>query len=131
VEVVDPSTEQTRWSNQYDGELNDIFSVQSDIAVHIARTLSTTLSQDERTRVEKKPTQNLEAYRLYLEALDAETSAATIELLQKALALDPAFAAAEARLAYEFLLRSITDGPKYLATPWLRRPPRWRDPVWQ
>jgi TolB-like protein/Tfp pilus assembly protein PilF len=114
VEVVDPNTEQTRWSNQYDGELNDIFSVQSDIALHVARALSTTLSQDERTRVEKKPTQNLKAYQLYLRALDAETNAATIELLQKALALDPAFAAAKASLSYKLLLRSLVDGPKYL-----------------
>lgn len=66
AELVDASTQQTRWSNNYDRELADVLAVQSDIAQQIARALSASLSPSEQQRIEKRPTANLEAYSLYL-----------------------------------------------------------------
>ncbi|PYR47350.1 MAG: hypothetical protein DMF89_19095 [Acidobacteria bacterium] len=119
VELVDAGSQQTRWSEQYERQLADVFAVQSDIAISVARMLSARLSPDERARVEKPPTRNPEAYQLYLRVnesfmADREKNLASMELLKKALAVDPAFAAAEARLAYRTLFLSSYDSPKYV-----------------
>ena len=63
VELVDARTGQMRWSEQYQREIADVFAVQSEIALRVARTLQANLSPDEQARVEKRPTANLEAYR--------------------------------------------------------------------
>ena len=67
VELVDPQTERTLWSEQYDRELKDIFAVQSEIALRIARTLGAKLSATNQEHIEKRPTDNLEAYRSIFE----------------------------------------------------------------
>jgi eukaryotic-like serine/threonine-protein kinase len=108
VEVIDARNQQTLWSEQYDRELADVFAVQSDVALRIAQSLRATLSVDERARVQKRPTENLEAYELYLRATqmagaDRAKRIESIELLKKALDLDPRFAMAKARLAYRTL----------------------------
>ena len=93
--------------------------VQSDIAIRVARALSINLSSAERARVERRPTTSTEAYELYLRqnelpmAMRAQNLAG-MQLLRKALALDPTFALAEARLAYRTLVLSYSDQPKYL-----------------
>jgi tetratricopeptide (TPR) repeat protein len=120
VELLDTSTQQTLWSEQYDRELADVFAVQSDIALRVARALSASLSPGERARLDKRPTSNAEAYQLYLRAnersfrLNREMVFAGNALLKQALALDPTFAAAKARLAYRTLFLSDYGSPKYV-----------------
>ena len=105
VELIDTATEQTLWSEQYDRTLDDVLSVQSDVALRIAAALNATLGPEERTRVARPPTTNPEAYELYLRSQELNTgerqqNLRAIELLQKAVSLDSTFAVAHARLAY-------------------------------
>jgi serine/threonine protein kinase len=119
VELGDTKTGQTLWLEQYERELSDVFVVQSDIAIRVARALSVNLSSGERARVERRPTQSREAYELYLRQNELAMGVraqnlAGMQLLREALALDPAFALAEARLAYRTLVLSYYDKPKYI-----------------
>lgn len=119
AELVEASTQQTLWSSNYDRELADILTVQTEIAMAIAQSLRANLSKAERDRIGKRPTANLEAYRLYLEAqgassLDRTRTLEAVELLRKALALDPAFAAAQARIAFRYMMMGYYDDPSYV-----------------
>ena len=114
VQLIDAKSEQLIWSDQYDRELNDVFAVQTDVALRIAGALQATLSPEERQRVEKRPTENLAAYELYLKSQqlplsEREPNEQAIEMLGRALDLDPAFAVAQARLAYRTLFLAHYD----------------------
>ncbi|MGH9312588.1 MAG: protein kinase domain-containing protein [Vicinamibacterales bacterium] len=120
VELIDASNQQTLWSEQYERELADVFAVQSDVALRIARALQANLSADQRQRLERRPTQNLEAYQLYLQSQqlvplsDRSKNLAAIEVLRRALALDPAFATAQARLGYRLIFMGYYDNPSFI-----------------
>ena len=119
VELIDTATEQTLWSEQYDRTLDDVLSVQSDVAVRIAAALNTTLRPDEQTRVARPPTANPAAYELYLRsqelsAQERQQNLRAIDLLQKAVALDSTFAVAHARLAYRTFFMAYYDDPTYV-----------------
>jgi len=118
AELVDASTQQTVWSNNYDRELADVLAVQTEIAQQIARALSANLSPAEQRQIEKRPTENLEAYALYLQAqplssLDRARNLEAVGLLRQALSLDPRFAAAQARIAFRLIMMTYYDDPSY------------------
>ena len=108
VQLIDAVTDKHLWAQVYDRELTDVFAIQSELAQEIASALKATLSSDEQQRIEKKPTENGEAYLLYLEAHEIfgrpdrhHDDVALVETLyEKAIQLDPAFALAHARLAH-------------------------------
>ena len=105
TELVDAQTDQTLWSDSYDRDLTDIFAIQSEVAQTIARKLTATLSADEKKLIEAKPTENLDAYDLYLQAKELILRAylsssvgpsetlltASVGLLERAIQLDPNF----------------------------------------
>jgi serine/threonine protein kinase/Flp pilus assembly protein TadD len=68
TELVDARNDHTIWADSYDRDLTDIFTIQSEIAQKVASKLSATLSPEERKDIEEKPTDNLEAYDLYVQA---------------------------------------------------------------
>jgi serine/threonine protein kinase/tetratricopeptide (TPR) repeat protein len=117
AELIDTRTDAHVWAEQYDRPIGDVFAIQSEIAEKIAGELHTRISLAERSAIEKKPTQNVEAYDLYLRAKllmhstssvesDAqEKASAAIVLLEKAVAYDPDFALAYCLLAEAQLLR--------------------------
>jgi TolB-like protein/DNA-binding winged helix-turn-helix (wHTH) protein/Tfp pilus assembly protein PilF len=85
------------WADTYERERHDIFAIQSEIALEVARALSIELSLAERTRVERPPTTNTQALDYYLNAKRRhdrvsreEMRLATAEL-EQALSLDPKF----------------------------------------
>ena len=119
VELVDTTTEEMIWSEQYDRGLEDVLSVQRDVALRIAEALKATLTPAERTSVERLPTTNPEAYQIYLRSQvlssgDRQQNLRAIEMLQDALKLDPQFAAAQARMAYRTFFLAYYSDPKYL-----------------
>ncbi|MCX2743860.1 BTAD domain-containing putative transcriptional regulator [Mangrovivirga sp. M17] len=69
VWLVNTQTDRQIWSNNFQGELNatNLFDIQSDITKQIASALETTLTPNEKKQVEKKSTNNLTAYRLYMQ----------------------------------------------------------------
>jgi len=66
AQLIDARTDEHLWAETYDKELRQIFAIQSDVAQAIATALQATLSSSERERIERKSTDNLEAYDLYL-----------------------------------------------------------------
>jgi TolB-like protein len=119
AELVDAGTQHTLWSDQFDRNLADVLAVQGEIAQQIVRALQTTLSPAEQLRIERRPTENLEAYTLFVRArqlnsTDRARNLKAIEQLRQALALDPQFALAKGHLAYRLLFRSFYDGSSYL-----------------
>ena len=65
AELVDARQDKTIWADSFDRDLTDIFAIQSEVAQTIATKLAATLSPEEKRNIEKKPTENLEAYELY------------------------------------------------------------------
>lgn len=118
VDLIDAQSEQTVWSEQYERKMEDIFALQSDVALRIAAALKAQFSPEERSRIEKPPTDKLEAYQIYLRSqelilTDRQQNLRGIELLRQALQIDPRFALAQARMAYRHMFLSFYDDPKY------------------
>ncbi len=110
------------WSERYDRVLEDIFEVQSDIAQRGVDELHVVLLQPEAERLESRPTGNPEAYQAYLagmqysDSLDGDQLRRAVEMFEKAVELDPEFAAAYGRLsgAHLILYREYDPSPKRL-----------------
>jgi TolB-like protein/tetratricopeptide (TPR) repeat protein len=100
--LIDPGTDEQLWSEAYPGNIGDvraIFAMQSNIAMNIASALNTEYSTAERTRIGQAPTESGPAYALFLAARDFYNANSTdlpgiLERVDRALAIDPAFAQA-------------------------------------
>jgi adenylate cyclase len=68
TELVDAHNDNTIWADSFDRDLTDIFAIQSEVAQTIASKLTTALSPEEKKRIDARPTENLQAYDLYLRA---------------------------------------------------------------
>jgi non-specific serine/threonine protein kinase len=95
------------WSEKYDRDLEDIFSIQDEIAQNIAQALEVQLSGKEKRALKVRPTKNLDAYQAYLRGLDyagrpdysEEDFQLAIQMFERAVELDPDFALAYADLS--------------------------------
>jgi hypothetical protein len=106
TELIDARNDRTIWADSYDRDLSDIFAIQSDVAQTIASKLTATLSPGEKKSIEQKPTENLEAYDLYLRANEVISNSTgetfkskddlleAVVFLEKAVRSDPNFALA-------------------------------------
>ena len=111
IRLVDARKDEALWSESYDRDLTDIFAIQSEVAQAVASKLSARLSPEEKKRIEAEPTNNLEAYDLYLRAnemiLDVqfetgderERLLSAIRLLEEATKKDSRFALAFCQIA--------------------------------
>ncbi len=101
VQLIDARTDDHIWADSYTEELTDVFSLESSLAQQIAAALKASLTMDEKTLIGRRPTQNQEAYDLYLRARVLEESLGStstlqdnldvITLFERAGAADPAF----------------------------------------
>jgi serine/threonine protein kinase len=126
TELVDAQTDQTLWSESYQRDLTDIFAIQSEIAETVASKLSAQLSPEEQKKIGERPTTNLEAYDLYLQAKDLLTDfqhapdsnwPKAIKLVEQAIQKDPKFT-----LSYCFAARLHDDMYHF----WMDRTPERR-----
>lgn len=105
VQMVDARTEGHLWAQNYDRQMDDVFAIQSEIAEKVADALKVKLLDSTKRRLEKRPTENTEAYMLYLKGRYYwnERTKPSIEkgiaYLQKALQADPNLAIAYSDLA--------------------------------
>lgn len=106
VALIDTRDERQIWSERYERTFTDAISLQGELAVEIAHALKAKLTPAEMMVAAAKPTQNSEAYLLYLRAREADIRAhtipekeAAIKLYQQAIDLDPNFALAHARFS--------------------------------
>ncbi len=107
VQLIQADTDAHLWAQSYDRQLIDIFAVEAEVAKRIADSLSATLSPQEKARVETKPTENSDAYVLYLRGREYQTRPdnflqdfrSAARFFEQAITLDPNFALAHARLS--------------------------------
>jgi TolB-like protein/class 3 adenylate cyclase len=107
VQLIDALQDRHLWANRYDLTLPDSLGIDGQLAREIANALSARLTPDETARVQRKPTENPQAYDLYLQAKQYEFKPDTFlqdyltaeQLYVQAITLDPNFALAHARLA--------------------------------
>jgi serine/threonine-protein kinase len=108
AQLIDSGTDRHLWAETYDRELTDIFAIQSDVALQIASALKAELTQEERSRIRKEPTDDVEAYQLYLQGRHCmhrwtgEGMEQGIKHLEQAIARDPDYALAYAAIAYAY-----------------------------
>jgi adenylate cyclase len=100
AQLIDTSTEGHQWAQNYDRQLDDVFAIQSEIAEKVAGELRVRLVDSEKRTLEKKPTENSDAYTCFLrgrELYKEETETSfrqALSLFEKAIELDPSFARA-------------------------------------
>ena len=105
AQLIDATTGFHLWAQRYDRDLEDIFALQDEITHAIVAALEVHLTPRERVGIERRYTENLEAYDLFLQAREGvwrrtrEGAAQARTSLERAIALDPKFAAAHALLA--------------------------------
>jgi adenylate cyclase len=105
AQLIDGTTGGHLWSERYDRPLKDIFAVQDEIRQKIVLALRVMLTQDEQERLRRFPTNNLDAYDYLLRGQESAwrftpaTNAQARQMFEKAVALDPSYAAAYASLA--------------------------------
>jgi serine/threonine protein kinase/thioredoxin-like negative regulator of GroEL len=111
AQLIDTRTDTHVWAEEYDRNLNDLFTVQSEIAQKVAQHLHANLSASEKASIEERPTQDLVAYDFYVRALSIIYNAQVpqgpsvnlseaVDLLNKAVARDPNFFLAYCQLAF-------------------------------
>jgi len=107
VQLVDARNDKQIWSERYERTLTNALSLQGELAGQIARELRANLTPLEQRAIATKPTENPDAYVLYLRARELEIRVrpsdddfeAATKLYQQAIDLDPRFALAHARLS--------------------------------
>ena len=98
AQLVDAENDRQIWSETYDRELTDIFAIQTDVALSIATALEARLSMDERSRLRREPTSDLQAYGLYQQGrhwllrFTVEALRRAIGYFEQAIERDPLYA---------------------------------------
>jgi serine/threonine-protein kinase len=116
AQLIDAKTGYHTWAERYDRPLRDVFAVQDDLSSRIVRSLKVKIGGPPAARA-AAPTSNLEAYDLFLRAryvfhgFDWKRKDDAIPLLEKAVALDPGFAAAHAALAAAYAKKAFEEDP--------------------
>jgi adenylate cyclase len=105
AQLIEAMSSHHVWADRFDGELADIFDLQDQVTASVVGAIEPSLNLAEIERAKAKPTENLNAYDLYLRALPnyyARTKSGSddvLRLLRKAISLDPSYAIAKALIA--------------------------------
>ena len=116
VQLIKASEGFHLWSERFDRDLSDIFAIQDEITEQVVKSLRLVLTEKDREALARTPTQNMEAYECYLRGRQAiyvmsEASAVeAIQMLRKAVALDPQYALAYAGIADASAYRYMYHG---------------------
>ena len=111
TQLIDVSSDKHVWARSYDRNLDDVFAVQTDIAKQVADALRVKILAPEIDRIDKKPTENTDAYALYLRGRyhwnkrHPDDMKKAVKYFEQAVEEDPRFALGYAGLAdgYEIL----------------------------
>jgi TolB-like protein/Tfp pilus assembly protein PilF len=112
VQLIDAWSDEHLWAETYDRDLTarSVYAIQTEIAENISLALDSVLSDEDRARLDKVPTENLEAYYAYLLGRQRMVSRNSVSLQQsagffrKAVELDPDYALAYVGLANTYFL---------------------------
>ncbi len=114
AQLIDATTGHHLWSEKYDRDMKDLFALQDEIAHKIIVELQVKLTEGEQARVSHKSTTNLEAWSYAVRGLklferpSKENNAKAMELLERAVELDPGYVWAWVRLAWTHKVASTT-----------------------
>jgi len=103
AQLVEGSTRHSVWAERYDRQLEDVFAIQDEIARSIAHALRITLTPQEEKIIGLKPTENTQAYDLYLRGRSytrRENTDYALQMFEQAIQLDKNFALAYAGIAH-------------------------------
>jgi len=106
AQLIDASTGAHLWADRFDGSLEGVFELQDQVASGVVGSIEPRLRQSEIERANRKLTESLDAYDLYLRALalrDIHTDESVreaVSLLKRALAIDPNYAPAKALIGW-------------------------------
>jgi DNA-binding winged helix-turn-helix (wHTH) protein len=123
AELVDVADGSQIWSEQYNRRILDILTAQEEISREVSERLRLKLTIEERMRLAKRYTENIEAYHLYLKGLyfwskyNKEETIKSIEYYQQAIAIDPTYALAYAGIAESYYALSSVYLPPREAMP--------------
>ncbi len=126
VQLIEATTGRLVWSETYNAEIDDIFTVQDTIAKSVVGAAAVELTRFERERALAKPTSNLAAYEYVLRGRGAwshetrESNDEAIDLFQRAIDLDPNYADAYAALGGAYV-EAVTSGWSEFRTEDLER----------
>lgn len=114
AQLIDAATGYHVWAERYDRELQDIFAVQDEVTQRIVTALKVRLTAGEQDRFGRPPTANLDAYDCYLRGLDFfarrsqhANNVQARQMFERAITLDPQFAAAYAFLGRTYLTEIV------------------------
>ncbi|MBH31351.1 MAG: hypothetical protein CMG71_05090 [Candidatus Marinimicrobia bacterium] len=99
-QLIDADTDNHLWADTYDRKMENIFEIQTDVATRIAGALKAKISRIEREAIAAAPTENVQAYTLYLKGQTEyfkytyEGFEKSIDYYKQALRLDPSYALA-------------------------------------
>jgi adenylate cyclase len=107
VQLINANNDEHIWAEDYDRDLTDVFAIQTDLAPKNCVSLQAKLSPNEKARLDQRPTENSDAYLLFVQAHDyatrmdmfRDTSLKAVPLFEQAIKLDPNFALAVAGLS--------------------------------
>ena len=108
VQLIDALTSNHLWAESFDRELKDVFAIQSDIAQRVAESLKVGLLSSEKESIKRRPTDNPEAFTIYLQGryqfrkFTREGLERSLEFYRKAAEADPRFALAYGGMAYTY-----------------------------
>ncbi|NRA94140.1 MAG: helix-turn-helix domain-containing protein [Psychroserpens sp.] len=108
IQLIDTRIDSPIWTERYQYKLEDVFTLQNTIAKQIALAVEANITPEELAQIDKTPTENLEAYDLYLKGLeqiwkkDEESLKRAIHNFQQAVEKDPEFANAYGQLAIAY-----------------------------
>jgi adenylate cyclase len=118
VKLTDASDGAQIWADRFDDTLEDVFALQDKVALSVAGAIEPTIQQADIRRASKRPTENMGSYDLYLRAQATTASSkpqdllAALELLKKAIDLDPGFGPALATAAKINAVLSLLTGER-------------------
>nr|WP_321357549.1 helix-turn-helix domain-containing protein [uncultured Draconibacterium sp.] len=121
IQLIEAKTDKHLWSQQYRRDTKDIFTLQADVAKSIAEQIEAIVTPEEIKRIEKAPTNNLEAYDLFLKGYDLlgkpteENLRAAIPYFKQAIKHDEEFARSYAGIAIAFYLLDQNKTEKQFA----------------
>ena len=102
AQLVEASTRHSVWAERYDRQMEDVFTIQEEIARSIAQALRITLTPQEEKIIARRPTENSLAYDFYLRGKNYARRYYTdyaLQMFEQAIQLDPNFALAHAGIA--------------------------------
>ena len=118
IQLIEAATDRPIWGEQYSREVDDVFALQNEVARKIADAIKAVVTPAELKQIEKIPTESMEAYDYYLQALDLyynrtpENLKKAISLFDKAIEEDDQFALAYANVAISYYFLDVNQKEK-------------------